>query len=135
MDSFDAEILQVDPSLVANGSADPSASSERDLKAPACQAALMSYKTAWVFSILFGSLVFIVSLAAAVSLVIFITRITADGMDVQSGVAALSALLTSGATVFLANKWRAANQNRRQSLKDVGTYCGTQVVDELAKLR
>jgi len=135
MESFNAEILQTDPSLIANGSPDPGAAPGQDVKAPACQAALMSYKTAWVFSILFGALVFIVSLAAAISLIIFIVRVTSDGADVEAGLAGVTAVVTSGATIFLARKAKAANEDRRKTLEDVGTYCGTKVADQVAKLR
>jgi hypothetical protein len=84
-----------------------------------------------MFQVGFTGLVFIVATAAAISLVIFIYRVVEHGFDPGTALSAVAAVLTGGASIWLANRMTQAQKVQRQALADVGKYCGRTVAEQV----
>lgn len=135
MVAFDSAVLRADPARIALGDVVPAvvqaAASQPNPSGPACQASLSGYRTALMFRVLFTSLVFVVSLAAAAALVFAIVRIIQDGVDLAAAVTGVSGVVASGASLFLGRKMNQSITVARQALEDVGTYCGVEVKNQV----
>jgi hypothetical protein len=138
MVAFDDEKLRVDPALIALGGVQNiqaevgAAAQGPQRESPACQAALAGYRVALMFRVLFTSLVFVVSLAAAAALVYAIVRAIQVGFDLGSTITGISGIVGSGASIFLGRRMKESINVSRTALQDVGTYCGAQLQQELS---
>jgi hypothetical protein len=130
MVAFDDELLRTDPALLAGGgppNVGTLESIDDDRAAPACQAALASFRTARMFQTLFTAVVFVVAAAAAAALVFSIVRIARNGADLTAVVSGVNGVVASGATVWLAKRMQESIRVARTALADVGKYCGAHV--------
>ena len=135
MVAFDKQVLlDADPAKIPLSGADGGhggAVAEPREDAPACQASLQSFRTASMFQVLFTSLVFVVSLAAATALVWAIYKIAHDGADAGAIITGVSGVLASGAVVFLAGKMKQSVNVAKKALADVSKYCGPETESQL----
>jgi len=85
-----------------------------------------------MFQVLFTSLVFAVSLAAAAALIYAIIQIIDDGLDVSAAVTGVSGVVGSGGAVFLGKKMQESIKVAKKALEDVGKYCGEPVKQQVS---
>lgn len=129
MTKLDAPELQEDPGALAG--AGPDSTGDDTANSPACQMAKLSYKTALGFRIGFTALVFVVSAAAAATLIWAIYKIAKDGTDVGAIISGITGLLGSGAALFLVKRMRQSITVRQAALARVSEYCGEAVTNAI----
>ncbi len=126
MSRLDVDVLDLPaaPRALTDGTpADPTG--------PACQAALLSFKTSLGTRMAFTGLVFLVGLAVAGTLVYAVIKIAKDGADLSAVVAGVSGLVASGAAVFLVKRMNEATAAERKALDKVKDFCGPDVASRL----
>jgi len=132
--SLDSEVLRTDPGVIALGSSSETvlADARNKPEGPACHASLSAFRTALTFKTIFTALMVLLALVALGAVVFILIRSLADGSwDATNSLAAVSAAVTGAGAVFL-EKLRSQQQTvLDDALKNVGTYCGTNIQREL----
>jgi hypothetical protein len=137
MVAFDADVLRVDPGVIALGGADADAGPEAAAAAPApgtpaCQAALVEYRTAHQFRVLYAWVLFAFTILLALFAAYAVYQAVKHAVDTKAVIAIIGAVANGGAALFLTKRLTEAIGVAKDAIADVEKYCGTDLKKQLA---
>ncbi len=133
MVAFNADILRVDPGVIAMGDA---ANASEAAKNPgpasaACQASLASFRTAHMFQWAFAGIVFVLTLALAVLVAYGLYQSISHDANAKAVIAFAGGAASGLAMAYFVKRMLEAVKVARDALKDVGRYCGAEIKQDL----
>jgi hypothetical protein len=126
----DAEVLKVDPAQIALGS-ESGAAAPSDPEGPACAASLSAFRSNLFFKNIFTGLVAVLAAFTVGALAFCIIRVIVSSWEPATTLAAIAAVVTGGGALYLQKERSRADKVLKDSLTDVGRYCGTDLRDGL----